>query len=123
MSGEDLTVAVERRDDLLCATLRGELDLATVAQLEVELPSPHRGDTLIIDLQELSFIDSMGVRAVMQLDLTARAEHWSVVLVGARGHVKRVLELCYVHQRISMVDDPAEVALLARRGDGPGIRS
>ncbi len=53
------------------------------------------------------------ITALMQLDVTARAEHWSVVLVGARGHVKRVLELCHVHKRISMVDSgvvgPGEV--------------
>lgn len=122
MSGGDLAVAVERCDDLVWATLRGELDLATVVQLEVELPSPHKGDAVVIDLRQLDFIDSIGVRAMMQLDVTARAEDWSLVLAGARGHVKRVLEVCGVHRRISMVDDPEEVASLDRRRDGAGTR-
>lgn len=105
-----MIIAVERCGDAILASLTGELDLASVGHLEAALPAVHRGETLIVDLGELRFIDSMGVRLLMGLDVTARAEGWSLTLVGARGHVKRVLELCHVHQRITMREDTATTA-------------
>ena len=110
MSETGLIVAVERRGDAVWARLNGELDLALVDHLEAALPVVHRGETLVVDLGELRFIDSVGVRVLMRLDVEARADEWSLVLVRARGHVKRVLELCHVHERITMLDDPATMA-------------
>lgn len=104
MTGGDLTVVCERRHDAILVILTGHLDLATVSQLETGFPSPRPGETALVNLDALSFIDSKGIRAFMQLDLTARAEGWSLVLVGAQGHVSHTLRLCHVHDRIRMIE-------------------
>lgn len=105
MTGNELIIRVGRENDTIRVTLSGALDLVTTPQLEAAFPSPRPDETACVDLEALVFIDSRGIRALMQLDVTARAEGWSLVLVGAQGHVKRVLELCRVHGRIRMIDD------------------
>jgi anti-sigma B factor antagonist len=100
---------VERRDGAIWVAIVGELDLASAPQFSANFPSPEPADRVVIDLTTLEFIDSVGIRALLQLDLTSRADGWALSLVGAHGHVKRVLEICHVQDRIKMFDDPAEL--------------
>jgi anti-anti-sigma factor len=86
--------------------LTGELDLATVAMFEDAIPAVEPGDTLLIDLRELSFIDSSGIHVLMRLDTAARRDGWSLALVRGSRDVQRVLDLCHVGDRIRMVDAP-----------------
>jgi anti-sigma B factor antagonist len=58
----DLTVA--RDGDATRLTLRGELDLGTAAQLERALAEAN-GDVLL-DLRGLTFMDSTGVRVLLE---------------------------------------------------------
>jgi len=60
----DLTVA---RDDRGARriTLRGELDLATVPRLEHALANAGE-DVVVIDLRGLTFMDSTGVRVLLE---------------------------------------------------------
>jgi hypothetical protein len=44
----------------------------------------------------------------MALDLRARTEGWELVIAGARGAVRHVLDLCRVSDRVRTVDDPAD---------------
>ena len=110
MTGYHLTTVVERRENAIWVTIVGELDLATVSQFKAEFPSPQRADIVVIDLSTLEFIDSVGIRALLQLDLTSRADGWALSLVGAHGHVKRVLEICHVQHRVKMIEDPSGVS-------------
>jgi anti-anti-sigma factor len=103
---------VTRHGDVLHLVLVGELDLATTAELEATLPEPAAGDTVVLDLRELSFIDSSGIHAIMRLDVAARAQGWSLVAVRGRPAVQRVLDLCHVGDRVRMVDAPADVSPL-----------
>lgn len=111
MSVKPGTVAVDRRADAIWVTLAGEFDLASAARFEETFPSTRRGDMVVVDMRELEFIDSVGIRVLMQRDVSSRAEGWSLVLLGAHGHVRRVLELCHVHLRITTVDDPSQLVI------------
>jgi anti-sigma B factor antagonist len=90
--------------------LRGELDLAARPRFEAAIPQPAEGDVLVIDLRALEFIDSSGVHVLMRLDVAARQEGWSLVIVRARREVQRMLDLCHVGDRIRTVDAPADVS-------------
>jgi anti-anti-sigma factor len=102
----DLSADVSRRDGVVWATPRGELDLATAPQLEALLPPLGAGDALVLDLRELRFIDSSGIRFLMLLDMRARAQQWTLTLVAVDGTVRRVLDLCRIPDRIRTVEDP-----------------
>jgi anti-anti-sigma factor len=58
----DLTVAREAGATRL--TLRGELDLGTAAQLERALA--EAGEDVVLDLRGLTFMDSTGVRLLLE---------------------------------------------------------
>jgi anti-anti-sigma factor len=104
------SVATARHGALARVAPAGELDLATIAQLEAALPRVVAGETLVIDLRELTFIDSSGVHLLMRLDVAARTDGWDLVVVRGQPAVQRVLDLCHVGDRIRTVGAPADVS-------------
>jgi anti-sigma B factor antagonist len=84
-------------------TLEGELDLASVPELEAAVAAV-RGDgaaEVVIDLRELAFMDSSGLRCLVQLDDAARADGWQLKLVRGPDAVHRLLELTRMDQRLT----------------------
>lgn len=60
-------MSVQRRGDAVILWLRGELDLATSALLELELDGAQVGvNRLIVDLTGLELIDSVGLETLVQ---------------------------------------------------------
>lgn len=106
----DFSVALERHAEVHCLKLLGELDLGNLPVLTESLPSPAPGETLVLDLRELDFIDSSGIHVLMRLDTAARREGWSFVLVRAPATVQRVLDICHVADRIRTVGAPGEIS-------------
>lgn len=90
-----LDVATEIQDRAATLTPRGELDLANADRLveavaEMEERSPAR---ITIDLGELRFIDSTGLRAILQADARARERGYELLLLPGVDTVQRVFEL------------------------------
>ena len=72
--------------------LRGELDLAAASAFEEQATAGLDGhDLLVVDLAELTFIDSTGIRALVNVVDAARPR--SVVLRDAAPNVRRVFDL------------------------------
>ena len=63
-NGGALTIEVERDGATLLISPRGELDISTTQALDVVLQKGVDGDApkVILDLREVSFIDSTGLR-------------------------------------------------------------
>ena len=90
-----LSVSVDRGDAEVRLTLEGELDLASVGELEERLAAaladaPGR---VVVDLRRLAFIDSSGLRTIIQGDATARAEGIELVLYPGGDSIQRVFAL------------------------------
>src|SRR5579871_2919446 len=75
--------------------LEGELDLAGAHQLETQLDEIERGDAarLVVDLRGLTFIDSTGLRLLLQADARARERGCELVLLPGEPSVQRVFEV------------------------------
>ena len=83
--------------------LRGEVDVASVGLLGTVLARAGEGDgaagrsgpepVLAVDLSELDFLDVAGYRALRSGTEQWRRRGGTVLLTGARGAVRRVLEL------------------------------
>lgn len=87
--------------------LEGELDITGAGQLEAELERLSADDLneLVLDLSELRFMDSTGLRMVVMAD--ARA--WRMVLVRGNPHVQRVFEVTRLQERLTFVDSLEDV--------------
>jgi anti-anti-sigma factor len=86
---------ISRRRLPTCISFVGALDaftapeaLARIERVVAESPSE-----LIVDLQRLALIDSVGVRAIATLAQRINARGGKIVLVNAHGQPKLVLEL------------------------------
>jgi anti-anti-sigma factor len=65
--------------------ITGELDLSTVPVLAESIGRPADiAQTLTLDLSELSFMDSTGLRLLIELDQQARREDWKLSLIRPR---------------------------------------
>ena len=89
------SVDVRRESTRAVVRPHGELDLATAPELEARL-TDLRGegfDDLVLDLRGLSFLDSTGLRLL--LDNRQRAEQggWRFSIVDGDQPVSRVLEV------------------------------
>lgn len=104
------SVTLERHADVLHLKLTGELDLGNLLELTTALPDLAPGDTLVVDLRELEFIDSSGIHVLMRLDTDARRGGWSVALVRAPATVQRVLDICRLSDRMRTVDSPGDIS-------------
>jgi anti-anti-sigma factor len=88
--------------------LTGELDMAGVDQLERLLATDQADGaaTFVVDLRELTFIDSSGLRALIMADQRVRAAGGRLVVVRGSGRVNEVLEMTGIAKRIELVDEP-----------------
>jgi anti-anti-sigma factor len=86
----------------------GELDLASSEELEAHLKQLESAepDLLVLDLRELEFMDSTGLRAVIAADVRARERGARLVIVRAREEVDRVFRLTRMDQHLELVDEP-----------------
>jgi anti-sigma B factor antagonist len=82
-------------DGALRLTLLGELDLTVADQLEQRLEQLKAKDTAVrLDLSELSFIDSSGIRVVTRARLNSDRSGWAFEIdPDVSPVVKRPLEL------------------------------
>lgn len=86
--------------------LTGELDLTTTDGVEQELRRVELTDAHVItvDLRELTFIDSMGVRLLFHAGLRSSQGTNRLVLIRASTDVQRIFEICDLSRRLPFVD-------------------
>src|SRR2546423_6720409 len=87
-------------------TLAGEFDLAGVQQFEsvlgkLEADAP---ETIVIDLSQLVFMDSSGLRALVMADQRAQRERRRLAIVPGPPSVRRVFEITQLHDRLDLIE-------------------
>lgn len=94
--------------------LTGELDIAGAARVERELERIEQKPpaTIVLDLRQLAFMDSTGLRVIVAADGRAREQARRLVIVRGSATVQRIIEMTRLDERLEIVDDPA--ALEAR---------
>jgi anti-anti-sigma factor len=88
-------ISSEVNGDATIVRLRGELDLASAGAVEDELAAieEQRPACVVIDLGELAFIDSSGLRVLLLADSRAREAGYELVLAPGPEPVQRVFEM------------------------------
>ena len=91
--------------------VEGEIDLATVDQLTRAIDGVwHRADAATIDLRRVSFIDCLGMRALMELSRDGTARGCRVEFIQGPRSVERLFELTGTLEQLSFVDAASPVA-------------
>jgi anti-sigma B factor antagonist len=105
----EFRVLVIEGNKVVAMSLVGELDIATAPRLESELRSVEGGrpSVLVIDLRQLSFIDSTGLRLLIGADARAREDGRRMAFVAGPGSVHRVFQLALLDKRFEFVADPS----------------
>jgi anti-anti-sigma factor len=89
-----LIVSTETRDRAVVVTLAGELDAGTMSELERALTAVGDGyDTIVFDLRELQFVDSLGLNLLFRERARADERNVRLRMVRAPVHVQRLLTL------------------------------
>ena len=103
---EPFRIEVEPSRDVVRVVPVGELDLATTDTLREEVDRLHQAgfNRLVLDLRQLRFMDSSGLRLVLEIDAGSRSDGWDFSLVRGPEAVQRLFEVTNLTERLDFVD-------------------
>lgn len=89
-----------------CIVVEGEVDLATVEQLEAAIDQIHSSNShpLVIDLTESSFMDSTGLKALVMAKRKFDDDGRSFAVAVSGGPVARLIDLSGVESSVRVVE-------------------
>ena len=115
---EALTIEVRQGHGYTIVTAAGEIDISTVARLrECVFDLAASGRPLVADLDQVSFIDSTGLAALVGTAKRAAACSGSLTAVCDRPKIRQLFRLTGLDCRIPLAStlDEAREALAAAR--------
>lgn len=102
-------VATRRQGTALFVAPDGEIDLATVDLVREAVDRDcRRGDDLVLDLRDVGFMDTSGLRYVLELNERADRGEFSLRIVRGPAAVQRVFEVSGLEPRLPFVDDATD---------------
>jgi anti-sigma B factor antagonist len=105
-----LTVAVESDDTAHVVRIAGELDVNTRGDVDAVLAGLSKPPLIVIlEVSDLVFIDSTGLKSVLNEHRRAREAGYEFVLVGALGPVRETLRLTALDLTLPLAPDVASV--------------
>ena len=117
--GDPLTIEVRHEQDYVVVTAAGEIDISTVTELrECLFELASGGRPLIADLDQVSFIDSAGLAALVGTAKRAACRGGSLVAVCGRPKVRQLFRITGLDRRIPLASTLDE-ALKPWRPPGP----
>jgi anti-anti-sigma factor len=103
----EFRVEERRHGDTVVLTLHGDLDLSSVDQVTARLDALRAaGEPALLDLDELDFMDSSGLRMVLDAASASDADGWRFSLTHGPAQVRRLFEATCVTDRLPIVARP-----------------
>src|SRR5580658_1875537 len=119
--GDALDITVRGERGVVIAAVAGDVDISTVAQLrECLFELADSGETLIVDLNRVAFIDSAGLGALVGAARRAVAHGGSLHAVCAQPPTRRLLWVPGVDRRIPLAATVEGALMLAAHRDAQG---
>jgi anti-anti-sigma factor len=105
--GSEFAVIRRRAGDAVVVVPRGEIDLATIDLVQNELDQAcDEALRVILDLRAVTFIDSAGIRLVVEYDRALAERDGELAVVRGPHEVQRVFSLVGLDGRLRMLDTP-----------------
>jgi anti-anti-sigma factor len=110
-----LTIEPEQHGDTAVIRLAGELDVAVERHLDETIEGlAAQTKTLVLDLGDLTFIDSSGLRALLRVWHASQNGGPALAIVPGAGQVRSTMELAGLHEVLPLADEqPLQVARTA----------
>ena len=100
----EFSVEEQRRDGKVVLTVHGDLDLASADVVRARLEGLRTaGEPALLDLDKLDFMDSSGLRMVLEAAEASDASGWSFAITPGTEQVKRLFESTRVTDRLPIV--------------------
>jgi anti-anti-sigma factor len=91
--------------------VRGEIDLATADAVRADVNAAfERSGSVVLDLREVSFMDTQGLAVVIEAQQSAADNGTRFAITRAPDRVHRLFDMIGLTPRLSIVDDPAAAA-------------
>ena len=86
--------------------LHGELDMCSSPKLTDVVDELQQGETkrIVVDLRGLSFLDSMGLSALLKAHVAGQNGHRRVAFIRGEAVVQRVFALTKLDKRVEWVE-------------------
>ncbi|HEX5996031.1 MAG TPA: STAS domain-containing protein [Jiangellales bacterium] len=117
-----LQIRVHNANGPTVVGLVGEIDLSNAARLQDQLCALVEHGHVVVDLSEVTFIDSTGLSAFIVGHRRATAAGTGMHLAGATGTVRRLFELTQLDRHLDH-HDALDGALQAARAPGTADRA
>jgi anti-sigma B factor antagonist len=103
---QGLSIEAEERGNVFRIVLRGELDVSTAPRFNAAVSDPRlrRSRTVLVDLSELTFMDSTGLSAVLVAEMHARTNGQRFTIVQGPRHVQELFRLTGVDNFLEVVE-------------------
>ena len=104
-------VRFEREDETVVAVVTGEIDMsnATTVRQEIAESVTPDDDAVVIDLSELSFIDSAGLHSLIELGTVLDERRQKLLLCLPPGStIRRAIEIIGLPHAVSVYSERSE---------------
>jgi anti-anti-sigma factor len=110
MTAPTFELRVVRSDSRTHIAPSGELDIATAPQLEqaISEATSEPVSELVLDLRELTFMDSTGLRTLAQANVKAEQAGTALSILRGSRQIERVLEISGLGPLLPLADAPAD---------------
>lgn len=113
-------ISSRRLDDGILVAPSGEIDLKTAVIVDDELRRAEQSESrIVLDLGEVSFMDSTGLRMVMSADHRLRTRGGSLRILNVGPQVTRLFELVGILDHLEIEGRAPSLAPLP--GDGGSV--
>jgi anti-sigma B factor antagonist len=104
-------VDARREQDRVVMHLTGELDLASTPIFERALENVEIGEAplLVLDLDELMFVDSTGLRVILLAHERSRERGQEFAITRGSPQVQRLLSITSVTEHLRVIASPDEL--------------
>jgi anti-sigma B factor antagonist len=108
---DQLLIDVRHEKDRVVLGLGGELDLASapLLQSEIERTEIAAAAIVVLDLQELKFIDSTGLRVLLSAHERSRERGQEFAVTRGSPQVQRLLSITGVDEHLRIISSPNEL--------------
>jgi anti-sigma B factor antagonist len=108
---EHLQIDTRHERDRVVVGLHGELDLLSVPLLQAEIESSEfeGSEMVVLDLQDLRFIDSAGLRVILAAHKRSQQRGQAFALSRGSAQVQRLLSIAGLDEHLRIIESPDEL--------------